>query len=266
MRKILFFLLIVGSFSSLFADISVKSFLKLESDLDARVHHPLNDQNGDVCAIIKVVTTQSGFLFDGGTMGIVKTVPKNAEIWVYVPWGIKRLTISHTQLGLLRDYMIPMPVEKATVYELVLISGRIETTVIDEIASQWLVLTPDPADGLVYINDEFVKEGEYQAKLKPGVYTYRVESPLYHTQAGRIEIGKERISLPVKLKPAHGFLQFTSIPENGAQVIIDGKKQQEVTPFTTEPIASGEHTVQVLKEMYQPWIKKLPSPTDKPLL
>ena len=148
MRNFLLFILIVGSFCSLFADISVKTFRKLESDLDARVHHPLNDQNGDVCAIIKVVTTQSGFLFDGGTMGIVKTVPKNAEIWVYVPWGIKRLTITHPQLGLLRDYMIPMPIEKATVYELVLISGRVETTVIEEISSQWLVLTPEPANAV----------------------------------------------------------------------------------------------------------------------
>lgn len=136
-------------------------------------------------------------MFDGGTMGIVKTVSKNAEIWVYVPWGIKRLTITHPQLGLLRDYMIPMPIEKATVYELALISGRIETTVIEEIASQWLVLTPEPVNALVYINDEFVKTGEYMAKLKPGTYTYRVELPLYHTQAGRLEIGTEKKTMNV---------------------------------------------------------------------
>ena len=257
MRKILFFLLIVGSFNSLFADISVKSFRKLESDLDARVHHPLNDQNGDVCAIIKVVTTQSGFLFDGGTMGIVKTVPKNAEIWVYVPWGIKRLTISHPQLGLLRDYMIPMPVEKATVYELVLTTGTVTTIVEETIESQWLVLTPDPADALVYINDEFVKAGEYQAKLKPETYTYRVELPLYHTEAGRLEMGAEKKTMNVKLKPAFGYISVNSQPESGAQVFVNGKLLTARTPLTTEPIASGEHTVQVVKEMYQPAVQKV---------
>ena len=52
--------------------LSVKSFDMLENDLDARMHHPLNDQNGVVFAIIKVVTTQSGFSFDGVTMGVVK--------------------------------------------------------------------------------------------------------------------------------------------------------------------------------------------------
>ena len=257
MRNFLLFILIVGSFSSLLADISVKSFRKLESDLDARVHHPLNDQNGDVCAIIKVVTTQSGFLFDGGTMGIVKTVPKNAEIWVYVPWGIKRLTITHPQLGLLRDYMIPMPIEKATVYELVLISGRVETTVIEEIASQWLVLTPEPANALVYINDEFVKTGEYMAKLKPGTYTYRVELPLYHTEAGRLEMGAEKKTMNVKLKPAFGYISVNSQPESGAQVFVNGKLLNARTPLTTEAIASGEHTVQVVKEMYQPAVQKV---------
>lgn len=257
MRKVFLILLIVGSFCSLFADISVKSFRKLESDLDARVHHPLNDQNGDVCAIIKVVTTQSGFLFDGGTMGIVKTVPKNAEIWVYVPWGIKRLTITHPQLGLLRDYMIPMPVEKATVYELVLISGRVETTVIEEISSQWLVLTPEPANALVYINDEFVKTGEYMAKLKPGTYTYRVELPLYHTEAGRFEMGAEKKTMNVKLKPAFGYISVNSQPESGAQVFVNGKLLTARTPLTTEAIASGEHTVQVVKEMYQPAVQKV---------
>lgn len=257
MRNIFVFLLIFSCFNSLFADISVKSFRKLESDLDARAHYPLTDQNGDVCAIIKVVTTQTGFLFDGGTMGIVKTVQKPAEIWVYVPWGLKRMTISHPQLGLLRDYMIPASIEKATVYELVLVSGRVETTVVEEIASQWLVITPEPATALVYINDEFVKTGEYQAKLKPGTYSYRVELPLYHTEAGKLEVGMEKKTLNVKLKPAFGQIRVNSQPESGAQVFVDGKLLGSTTPLTSEAIASGEHTVQVVKEMYQPAVQKV---------
>ena len=46
--------------------LSVKSFNKLANDLDARVNEPKKDQNGDVCAIIKVVTTQTGFSFECG--------------------------------------------------------------------------------------------------------------------------------------------------------------------------------------------------------
>jgi hypothetical protein len=257
MRIFFIFLLIVGSFSSLFADISVKSFRKLENDLDARVHHPQKDQNGDVSAIIKVVTTQNGFSFDGGTTGIVKAIEKPSEIWVYVPWGIKRISIFHPQLGQLRDYMIPMSIEKSTVYELVLISGTVTTIVEQTIESQWLVITPEPANALVYINDEFVKTGEYQARLKPGTYNYRVELPLYHTEAGRIELINERKVMPVKLKPAFGYIKISSQPESGAQVFVNGKLITATTPLTTEPIASGEHIVQVVKEMYQPATQKV---------
>jgi uncharacterized protein (TIGR02145 family) len=253
--RFLFLFMLIGSSAQ--AQLSVKSFGMLENDLDARVHHPLTDQNGDICAIIKVVTTQGGFSFDGGTMGIVKTVPKNAEIWVYVPWGIKRFTISHPQLGLLRDYMIPMAVEKATVYELVLISGTVTTIVEETIESQWLVITPEPENALVYINDEFVKTGEYMAKLKPGTYTYRVELPLYHTEAGRFDMGAEKNNLTVMLKPAYGYISVKSQPESGAQVFVNGKLLSSSTPLTTEAIASGEHTVQVVKEMFQPAVQKV---------
>lgn len=256
-RKFTIILLFILVTSSLFAQIGVKSFRKLENDMSARVDAKKLDQNGDVCAIIKVVTTQTGFSFDCGQLGIVATIQKPSEIWVYVPYGAKRITISHAQLGILRDYMFPSPVEKACVYELVLISGRVETTVIEEINSQWLVIAPDPSDAMIYIDDLFVKSGAYQAKHKPGSYTYRVEAPLYHSEAGRVDIADAKKELNVKLKPAFGYLTINSKPEQGAKIIIDGKEQSQLTPFKSERLASGEYTVQVVKEMYQPFVKKV---------
>ena len=99
--------------TSLNAQIDVESFRVLENDMDARIHHPVLDMNGDVCAIIKIVTTETGFVFETGTTKIVKTVNKTAEIWLYVPWGLKRLTIKHPQLGVLRNYMLPVSIDKA---------------------------------------------------------------------------------------------------------------------------------------------------------
>ncbi len=257
MKKLYLFILFFSITSSLFADIAVKSFRKLDADLDARVTEPIKDPNGDLCAIIKVVTTQTGFSFDGGQLGIVKTLAKASEIWVYVPFGLKRLTIYHPVLGQLRDYIIPIPIEKATVFELVLITGKVMTVVEETIESQWLVITPEPKNALIYINDEFVNSGEYQAKLKNGTYNYRVELPLYHTEAGRLEIANEKKNLAVTLKPAFGYININSEPESNAQVFVDGKLLTKRTPLTTEPIASGEHTVQVIKEMYQPTVQKI---------
>ncbi|MDO9153613.1 MAG: PEGA domain-containing protein, partial [Paludibacter sp.] len=120
MKKLLTTLFLLAVIVNLSAEISVKSFRKLENDLDARVNAPLKDFSGDLSAIIKVVTTQTGFTFDCGSIGIVKTVNKSAEIWVYVPYGAKRITIMHPQLGQLRDWLFTQPIEKATVYEMVL--------------------------------------------------------------------------------------------------------------------------------------------------
>jgi formylglycine-generating enzyme required for sulfatase activity len=257
MRKIFILLLSFCYFSTLSAEIAVKSFRMLENDLDARINYPLKDQNGEYCAIIKVVTTQKGFSFDGGMTGIVTTVEKPAEIWVYVPWGLKRITISHPQLGMLRDYILTQNVEKATVYELVLISGRVETTVVEEITSQWLVVNPEPADAAIYINDEFKQQGAFTAKYKPGFYTYRVEAPMYHPDAGRVEVKDSKVTLDVKLKPAFGYINVNTAPEQGAKVIVDGKTLEKTTPVKTEALASGEHTVQVMKEMYAPVTQRI---------
>ncbi len=246
------------SANSLFADISVKSFRKLETDMDARVNYPLKDQNGDFCAIIKVVTSQTGFSFDGGMIGIMKTEQHTGEIWVYVPHGIKHITIQHQQLGVLRDYPISIPVETATAYEMVLVSGRVETTVVEEINSQWLFIKTTPSNALIYIDDQFVKSGgEYSVKMKPGKYTYRVDAPLYHTDAGSVEIIDTKKTLNIALQPAFGYLQINSNPEQGAAILIDGKPLSSITPLKTDAIASGEHSVQLLKDMYAPAMQKV---------
>ena len=257
MKKILNVLLFFTLFSSLSAEISVKSFRKLENDMTARIDAKKIDQNGDVCAIIKVVTTQTGFIWEPDGLGIISAENKGGEYWLYVPYGAKRLTIKHPQLGVLRDYLYNIPIEKATVYEMVLTTGKVITSVEEEITSQWLLIKTEPAKAMIYLNDQFVKTGEYQAKLKSGSYTYRVEMPLYHTEAGKIEIGDVKNELTVKLKPAFGIANITTTPESGATILIDGKEQSELTPCESEKLASGEHIVQVVKEMYQPTSRKI---------
>ena len=56
--------------------LSVKSFRKLENDLSARGSEGRTDQNGDRCAIIKIVTTESGFDFDPDALGSMGSIQK----------------------------------------------------------------------------------------------------------------------------------------------------------------------------------------------
>ncbi len=63
--KVYYFLiltqLILGIFICNAQNIIVESFKLIENDLDARVNFPKKDQNGEVCAIIKFVTTATNF-------------------------------------------------------------------------------------------------------------------------------------------------------------------------------------------------------------
>ena len=94
--------------------ISVKTFRKLENDLSARTENRL-DQNGDVCALIKVVVPEQGFYFDGDGNGIVTVERKIGEYWVFIPYGSRYLTVKHDKLGVLRAYAYPERIEKACV-------------------------------------------------------------------------------------------------------------------------------------------------------
>jgi hypothetical protein len=259
MKKILTILLFTLFTGTLFAQsqISVQSFQKLGSDMTARIEAPKKDQNGDICAIIKVVTTQTGFTWDSDGLGIISAEPKVGEYWLYLPWGAKRLTIKHPQLGVLREYQYPVPIEKATVYEMVLTTGKVSTIVEPIVTGQWLLINPEPAGAMVYLNDKFASNGTYQARIKPGSYTYRVEAPLYHTEAGKFDLTDTRKELTVKLKPAFGFVTVNSSPEEDARISIDGKPVDKTTPFKSEALASGDHWVQVIKDMYEPVNQKI---------
>ncbi len=102
-------------------NLTVQSFRMDETDLTANTAGTIvMDQNGQKCALIKVETTQTGFSFDAGLLGVVQTEQKVGEIWIYVPEGVKRLTISHQQFGVLRDYDFGMMLKRARTYILVL--------------------------------------------------------------------------------------------------------------------------------------------------
>lgn len=254
MRKIIFPVFLLIMIGNLFAEINVKSFRVLENDIDARVNAPIMDFNGDLSAIIKVVTTQTGFTFDCGQAGVVKTINKPAEIWVYVPFGTKHLTITHARLGILRDYIFPLPIEKASVYELVLATAKVVTTVEeDQLATEWVVITSVPSGADVYIDDKSTgKQTPFTGQFPMGSHTYSINIDLYHSDGGKFDLipesGKKKIVSI--LKPAFGQLKLSSLPESGASITLDGKPIIQTTPCKIEKIISGKHSISVSKALY----------------
>ena len=223
--------------------ISVESFRRLDNDMDARITHARKDQNGDVCAIIKIVTTETGFTFEGGSLGIVHSEQKVAEIWVWVPHKAQRITIKHPVLGVMRDYAYPETIDKATVYEMKLTTGRVRTIVDQpEIISQWLVITSDPPGADVFINEQPAGKTPYQNEMPVGKYTWRLALDLYLPEASAFELkgGEERKTFDVKLKPNFGSIRLNTTPEQGAAVTLNGIPTGKTTPCTLEKVPAGD--------------------------
>ncbi len=194
--------------------ISVTSFKPLPDDLTANIAGSMEkDQNGEVAALIKVVTTQTGFTFEGGMAGIVKTKQEAGEIWVYVPHGIQKITIKHPQLGVLRNYYFPCAIDAARTYEMILASGEVRTVVTQDAGGSFLALTVEPKNAVVYIDGELLGSdgsGDYIKPLPYGEHQYRIEANGYSTEAGVVTIGKEKKVLNIKLQSALATLTVNS--------------------------------------------------------
>ena len=256
-RGLVFILLIIFGLSGTglsAQNISVKSFRLLETDLTANTAGTLKkDQNNETAALIKVVTTETGFVFDGGMLGIVGTTQRAGEIWVYVPPKSRKITISHPQLGVLRDYFYPIPIEAGRTYEMVLATGRVTTVVQESAGGQYLVMKVSPSNAEVSIDEVpyEVENDEVTVFLKYGKHTYRVSAALHEPEAGQIDMGNTKKEMAVTLRPAYGLLQIESDP-TGAEVYIDGDYESAgTTPFTSKRLVPGQHRLLFKRAEYK---------------
>lgn len=111
---------------------SVADFYLDNQDMDANLEGTtVLDQNGEKCALIKIKTTQKGFSFDNGSLGVQKVdESKVAEVWVYIPKGSKRLTINNQNLGSI-EYEFPTPINAARTYVMKLTTNDVRTLSFD---------------------------------------------------------------------------------------------------------------------------------------
>lgn len=259
MKQVLLFILFIPILLGA-QNISVSSFSKLSGDLDARVNHSIKDQNGDKCAIIKVVTTQKGFKWEGDALGIVSASYKTGEYWLYVPHGARILTIKHEQLGILRNYRYTSPIKEATVYELVLTTKKVITTVEDfETPTQWVVVTSFPDSASIYINNEYKGKTTFQQELPLGKYSLQLDYPMYHTKYDDFILDEpnDKKIINSVLLPDFGSIKLTSYPENGAKVFIDGEYTGKTTPCTLDKVKNEKHLIQLSHEWYVPTKKEV---------
>ena len=210
--------------------ISVSSFKLLDTDLTANTAGTMEmDQNGETAALIKVVTSQTGFTFDGGALGIVKTQQTPGEIWVYIPRGSRKISIKHPQLGVLRDYPFPVAIQAARTYEMVLVTGEVQTIVKQTRTSQYVVFQLNPSNAIVELDGELLQteSGAATKMVKFGTYNYRVQAPNYFTDAGVVTVDDPNNKKVVNINLKPNFAKVKIEVDNNAEIWINGEKKGE---------------------------------------
>ena len=210
-------------------NISVKSFRLLETDLTANLEGTKEiDQNGEVAALIKVITTETGFVFDVGMLGIVRQVQKVGEIWVYVPHGIQRISVNHQKLGRLAEpYYFSIPIQQARTYELELTTNRVKTIIEEDAGGGFLSLHVTPSSAIVFIDNQLqtLRNGSLSTFLLYGSHTYRIEAPGYKAETGTISIVSEDTqTLDVTLQSSQATVTFVTEMDD-AEIWVNNERK-----------------------------------------
>lgn len=101
--------------------ISITQFKAAPNDFSAAAQGTRRlDPDGEACALVKISTHQTGFSFDAGASCITDVVYSEPGVWLYLPSGTRKVTISHKQFGTIYGWLFPINLEPARTYEMTL--------------------------------------------------------------------------------------------------------------------------------------------------
>ncbi len=217
------------------------------------------DDNDKPYAVLKIKTEnidgkqRRELNFGGDAQTFFEVEYKDGEVWLYISYYASYIKISHDDLSS-TEFYFPFDMKPKKGYEMTLVNNTGIVPIVPIIETyNFMVVSADQPNATIYIDNEYVGDKEVYKSYKAGeTHQWRIECDLYHEESGEITIPNkkgENVTVEKKLRPAFGYISVTSSPENGAVVFIDDKKVGE-TPYTSDKIASGEHKVRVVKEMY----------------
>jgi formylglycine-generating enzyme required for sulfatase activity len=281
MKRLLFlFFLSVFCQILLGQNLYVQSFLCDDRDLTAITEGTIvYDKNGNKCALIKVETTLEGLSFNTGSVSseVVKVLQNNAEIWVYVEEGVKRLTISHLTYGSLSKFDLGNSLERGKTYILRL--GLNKSLSVKSAIYGSLAVTSAPSNADVFIDGLLVGKtplvisqmlvGEHSLKLSyPGYTDYDESINVKEGEIAQItaviksaSITKESGNNESRREFVVNGVSFTMIYVDGGvfQMGIDNveKSEYKVHQVTLSSYYIGE--TEVTQELWQAVMGKNPS-------
>lgn len=232
--------------------IAVSSFTLNESDLTANQQGTMVfDQNGNKCALIRIQTTQKGFSFDVGSLGITKVDDnKTGEIWVYVPAGVRKIDIRHPQLGSMLGYVFPVSITAARTYVMQLTTGTVHTVVEQDDGKTYLALTVTPANAVVLVDGilrQLDADGCLSLRLARGEHSYSVQAPGYASQSGTVTLGMQKLNKRIALESVMAGVTVGCATPGATLYVNDEMKG---TGSWSGALAPGEYLLEARKEGY----------------
>ena len=249
-RMMMLILLLLTSLTIYSQGIAVEKFEAAPNDLTANKQGTMvYDQNGDVCALIRIQTTQKGFSFDVGSLGIMKVDDNHVgEVWVYVPSGVKRMSIRHQQLGSLIDYYFPVQVEGARTYLMYLATGTVQTIIDKDDGKTYFALNVTPAKALVMIDgvmQPLDDDGALTLRLARGPHTLAIQAPGYDAYSSSFDLGKEKMTKEVALVSALAHLSLSCATPGVGLYVNDQFKANDSWNGELMP---GDYLIEARKE------------------
>ena len=259
MKKVLLFIFALISIN-LFSQIQVKenSFRKIDGYvmLDKKDHY---DDNDNPMALIKISTEnisleqRAKFYFKGNLETYFdKHLQEDGQLYLYVSAVAPFMEIIHPEYGK-TEYTFPFDLCEFCGYEMVVQYVPLVVNAASEPVQKkkyHLIVKADQSDATIYIDDNPLDIGEASLLVTEGTnHTWKIECNLYHTETGSVTVN-ERTVVNKTLRPAFGYINISSSPEQGAKVFVDGE-YIGLSPIKTDKLKSGTHTVRVMKDMYK---------------
>ena len=256
--------------------IKVQSFEANDTDLSYNTSRQKEDNNGNLCALIIVHTSVSGFTFSAGSAFCETDGPEldNGEnlYFVHIAKGTKKMTIRNDKYGKPLDFDFNTRLQEKT-YDMFLKTGDVVVISNDYVEKQWTLIDVTPLSAVPFAMVEIStatvdkdpnqqtmtpvalnSNGHLEKQLEVGTYWIKVSAGNeYGEYNGKLVVkGDEAIKLPINLVPHYGWLKLegASAAEN-VTVYIDRKVQQHKNgPIQ---LASGQHEIRIIRPLYKQW-------------
>ena len=117
----------------------------------------------------------------------------------------------------------------------------------------------------IWVNDQFKAKGEWSGRLDANTYLVETRTEGYETVSENVEVvaGVPRTVTLQKPNPIYGLLEITSEPFD-ATITLDGKVVG-TTPWQSNEVLTGKHTLEIAKEGYNLYSQEFSLTKDQPI-